>query len=720
MTKEEARGRIEKLKQEINRYRYAYHVLDESPISEAALDSLKKELFDLEERFPDLITPDSPTQRVGGRPLKEFKKVRHVEPMLSFNDAFSEGDMRAWLERLANYLGHEMSKAVAGAEERPVLRGAKAEPYYCELKIDGLAIELVYENGVFAQGSTRGDGSIGEDVTQNLKTIEAIPLRILEPEEVKKNLEKLSLNPKSYILNPRHLVVRGEVFLTKKEFAAINREQSKIGLKPYANPRNIAAGSIRQLDPRVTAGRRLDSFEYDVVTDIGQRMHEEEHFLLKAFGFKTNPNNRPAKNLEEVFGFRNYWEKHREKLDYEIDGIVVVANNNKIFEAGGVIGKAPRAAIAYKFSPREATTVVEDIRVQVGRTGALTPVAVMRPVEVGGVTVAHATLHNADEIIRLGLKVGDTVIVSRAGDVIPQVTKVLKELRTGKEKEFRMPVRCPVDGSKVVRDGVIYRCSNKNCGARHRESLYHFVSRGAFNIEGLGPKILDRFLDEGLISDAADIFALEKGDIAPLERFGEKSAENIVSEIEERKKISLPRFIFSLGILHVGEETANALTRAISNSQFSRRLSGYGAPAAISKPTRVLKAFQAASLEKLQEIPDIGPKVARSIYDWFREQRNVKFLEKLEKVGVEIESDKRGATSGKLRGKTFVFTGSIESMSREAAKEKIRAQGGEVSESVSKHTDYVVAGAEPGSKYEKAKKLGVTTIGEKELIDFLR
>lgn len=698
MNKTEARERIEHLKKVINTYRYSRLVLNKELVSPDAEDALKKELFDLEQQFPDLITPDSPTQRVAGEPLAEFTKVRHAERMTSFNDAFSEEDMHAWLERLTNYLGRPLAQASAA----PAL-------FYCELKIDGLAIELEYENGIFVRGSTRGDGLIGEDVTQNLRTVEAIPLRLLDLPEAEKNLRKEGLDPKKYNLKVRHLVVRGEVFLTKKEFAKINKEQEKKGLKTYANPRNVAAGSVRQLDPKITASRRLDSFQYDIVTDIGQTYHEEEHLILKALGFKTNPNNRPAKSMAEAFAFREDWVKHREKLDYEIDGTVVIVNDNATFARAGIIGKAPRAAIAYKFSPREATTIVTDIKVQVGRTGALTPVAVMRPVAVGGVTITHATLHNADEIERLGVKIGDTVVVSRAGDVIPQVTKVLKELRTGKERAFHMPDRCPVDGSKVVHDGAIHRCSSKNCGAKHREFLYHFVSRGAFNIEGLGPKILDKFLDEGLISDAADIFTLQEGDIATLERFGEKSAENIVNEVALKQRVPLARFLYSLGILHVGEETAVLLAKSFD---FPR---AHGHVAIRD----TLKVFEKLSLDNLQEVQDIGPKVAQSIYDWFREPRNVKFLERLEKAGVTVTAEPRSTSSGKFAGKTFVLTGSLESMSREAAKEKIRALGGDASESVSKETDYVVAGSEPGSKYEKAKELGVPILDEKEFLKLL-
>jgi DNA ligase (NAD+) len=705
MTKTEARERVEHLKKVIDHHRYLYAVLDRQEISDAALDSLKKELFDLEQQFPDLVTPDSPTQRVAGKPLAKFVKVRHDERMTSFNDAFSEEDMRDWLTRLENYLGRKLETGGRGDT-------APAEPlFYCELKIDGLAIELEYEDGIFVRGSTRGDGLVGEDVTQNLRTIQAIPLRLLGKAETEKNLKKQGLDPEKYRLGGRRLVVRGEVFLTKKEFAKINREQKKSGGKAYANPRNVAAGSIRQLDPAITASRHLDSFQYDIVTDLGQTTHEEEHQLLHAMGFKINPNNRPEKDLQAVFEFRDYWAKRREKLDYEIDGTVVITNDNATFERAGIIGKAPRAAMAYKFSAREATTVVEDIKVQVGRTGALTPVAIMRPVNVGGVTITHASLHNADEIERLGLKIGDTVIISRAGDVIPQIMRVLPELRTGKEKKFRMPDRCPVDGSPVIRDGAIARCSSKMCAAQHRETFYHFASRGAFNIEGLGPKIIDKFLDEGLISDSADIFTLQKGDIAALPRFGEKSAENIVREVSEKKRVTLPRFLYALGILHVGEETANTLAK---NLAFQVQDS--------TVPIKnILKTFEGLSLEDLQEVPDVGPKVAQSIYDWFREARNKKLLERLEKAGVMVEAPAaRSAKSRALEGASFVITGSLESMSREEAKEKIRDLGGDASESVSKKTSYLVAGSEPGSKYEKAKKLGVKIIGEKEFLALLK
>ena len=707
--KARARARAARLRALINEYRAARLIENRELISPEAEDALKKELFDLEQEYPDFVTLDSPTQRVAGKPLKGFLKVRHDIRMTSFNDAFSPEDMDAWLARLENYLGRRVAsgggRGTRGANESD----GTAAPFYCELKIDGLAIELEYENGVFVRGSTRGDGLVGEDVTQNLRTVEAIPLALAPPDDAAAALKKMALDPARYDLAPRRLVVRGEVFLTKKEFMRINRMQEKKGLAPYANPRNIAAGSIRQLDPAIAAGRRLDSFQYDIVTDLGQSYHDEEHLMLKALGFRTNPWNRPARDFGEALAFRAYWAERREKLEYEIDGTVVIVNDNALFDRAGIIGKAPRAAIAYKFSAREATTVVEDIKVQVGRTGALTPVAIMRPVSVGGITITHATLHNADEIGRLGLKIGDTVVVSRAGDVIPQVTKVLTELRTGREHSFRMPARCPVDGSPVVREGAVSRCPSRTCAARHREALYHFASRGAFNIEGMGPKIIDRLLDEGLISDAADIFELRAGDVAALARFGAKSAENLVREIAGKKRVSLARFLYAVGILHVGEETAALLAKSF---EFPHR----GGLIDIGDITKI---FQKLSMDDLEKVPDIGPKVAESIHGWFREPRNVKFLERLASGGAEVEAPPRAAAGGKFDGQTFVLTGGLGSMSREEAKDKVRALGGAASESVSRETDYLVAGSDPGSKYEKARKLGVKIIDEKEFLRML-
>src|SRR3990167_5776917 len=668
MDKVEAKKRIEKLREVINHHRYLYHVLDKQEISDEALDSLKKELFDLEQQFPELITHGSPTQRVGVKSLKEFTKVRHPKPMLSFNDAFDKKDMKEWEARFEK-----------------IHPGASKHGYYCELKIDGLAIELTYEKGFLEIGSARGDGLTGEDVTTNLKTIEAIPL-------------KLDI-PYSIFHIPKEFVVRGEVFITKKDFERINKEQDKAGLKAYANPRNLAAGSVRQLDPKVTASRNMDSFVYSLVTDLGQKTHEEEHRILKSLGFKTNPHNKFAKDLDEVQRFRDYWEKHRDKLNYEIDGVVVILNDERSFQRTGVVGKAPRGAIAYKFSPKESETVVEDIIVQVGRTGILTPVAKLKPVSIGGTTVSRATLHNLDEIRRLGLKIGDTVIVGRAGDVIPDVKKVLKELRTGKEKEFHMPSKCPACHELVERfaDQVAYKCVNKSCPAIKREAIYHFVSRKALNMEGIGPRIIDQLMAAGLIRDSADLFSLKKEDLLNLERFADKSAENVIDAIRSKKKVALNKFIYSLGIDHVGEETGFVL----------------------AKKFKTLKSIAEAGLEELQNVPDVGPVVAQSIYDWFQKPYNKNILSKFKKAGIRVIEEKVTKESDKFVGKTFVLTGTLESLGRDEAKDKIRELGGDVSGSVSKNTDYVITGSEPGSKYDEAEKLGIKIVNEKEFLEML-
>lgn len=686
MTKTEANKRIEKLREVINHHRYLYHVLDKQEISDETLDSLKRELFELEQRFPELVTPDSPTQRVGGKPLKEFRKVKHPEQMLSFNDAFDTTDMEAWENRLERFLPN-----------------AEKNGYYCELKIDGLAIELTYKNGALETGSTRGNGIVGEDVTQNLKTIEAVPLRLLKLKEIKNGLKKYKLEKFSEKLKNallKQLVVRGEVFLNKKEFEKINHQQKKEGLKEYANPRNLAAGSIRQLNPKITVSRHLDSFAYDIITDIGQETHEEEHRILKAIGFKTNPHNKYEKDLNGVNQFRDKWEKEREKLDYEIDGIVVIVNNNGIFRRLGVVGKSPRGAVAYKFSPKESETIVEDIIIQVGRTGILTPVAKLKPVNIGGTTVSRATLHNLDEIRRLEIKIGDTVIISRAGDVIPDIKKVLKELRTGKEREFHMPKYCPACHEPVEQsaDQVAYKCINKNCPAIRRKAIYHFVSKKAFDIDGMGPKIINQLMDAALIQDAADLFTLKKEDLLNLERFADKSAKNTINSISDKKRVILAKFIYALGIDHVGEETAFIL----------------------AKKFHKLENIQHAALDNLQSVPDIGPVVAQSIYDWFQRSYNKKLLEKFHKAGIEITVEKTSARSEKLVGKTFVLSGTLEMLGRDEAKDKIRELGGDVSSTVSKSTDYIVVGSEPGSKYNRAKQLKIEVLDEKEFLKILK
>ena len=688
LSKIEARDRIKKLRNEIDYHRYLYHVLDRSEISDAANDSLKHELERLEGEFPDLVRPDSPTQRVGGAPLARFKKVPHRARMLSLNDAFSFEEMREWEERLRRLDPHI------------------AFDYFAELKVDGFAISLEYENGILVRGSTRGDGSIGEDVTDNVKTVESVPLSLVDTAELKRVPHEISEILKQYprvakaVLNiPGRLEMRGEIYMTKAAFDAANREQKKKGEQLYVNPRNIAAGSIRQLDSKIAASRKLDFLAYDLLTDLGQETHEEEHLIAKVLGFKTVDLTERCKSLDDVVLFWRLVEKRRDKLPYMIDGIVVQLNRGADFEKLGIAGKAPRGAIAFKFEAEEATTILRDIIVQVGRTGVLTPVAVMDPVAVGGVTVSRATLHNQDEIDRLGVKIGDTVIIKRAGDVIPAVTGVLLRLRPKNAKSFKMPLMCPMCGSGVLRKSgeVAYRCANPHCAAVQREKLYHFASRKAFDIQGLGPKIIDVLIDQGLIRDAADLFALKKEDVAVLERFGEKSADNLITAISEKKIISFSRFIHALGIAYVGEETALDLAKRFGSLE---KLSG-------------------ASAGALEAMRDIGGVVAKSIVGWFSDARNKIFLKKLRNAGVSAEHEKVSHQKQALANKVFVLTGSLESISRGEAKAKIRDRGGEVSESVSKKTDYVVAGTDPGSKLDKARGLGVLIIDEKEFLRLL-
>lgn len=686
MNKREAKARIEKLVQTINHYRYTYHVLDKSEISDQALDSLKKELFDLEEDFPEFVLPDSPTQRVAGKPLEKFAKYRHKNPMHSLNDAFTEQDMRDWFGRAKRFLNNEKMADI---------------DFFCEPKLDGLAVELVYENGVFSAGATRGDGRVGEEVTGNLKTIDAIPLRLRPFQEIIVDLEKSNLGIMAdAVRNSRlsEVIVRGEVVIAKNEFERINDEREKTGLPLFANPRNLAAGSIRQLDSKVTAARHLDSNCYSLVSDLGQKTHWQEHRFLEIAGFKTNNKfSRYCENLKGVFEFREYWRKNRQKLPYEVDGIVVQINDNAIFNELGVAGKAPRGAIAYKFPLRDVTTVIEDIQVQVGRTGALTPVAILKPVEINGVTVSRATLHNEDEIKRLGIKIGDTVVVGRAGDVIPDVIKILPQLRTGKEKDFHMPQNCPVCGGKVGKKTgeAVWRCQNRECFAMRQKSLEHFVSRAAFNIEGLGAKIIEQLIDEGLIRDAADLFLLREGDLLPLERFAQKSAENLIKSIRSNKKISLPRFIYALGIRNVGEQTALALADYFGN----------------------LDKLDRASIETLRNIADVGPVVAESIFEWFQSEKNLNLLKKLFDAGIIIEFYERNR--GKLGGITIVITGVLDSMSRQIAKDCARKLGASIGETVSRNTDYLVAGRNPGSKFAKARRLGVKILNEEEFLTLI-
>jgi len=666
--KNEIKQRIEKLKKEINHHRYLYHVLDKVEISDAALDSLKHELETLEQKFPEFITPDSPTQRIGGKPLDQFKKVAHVVPQWSFNDAFTPDEIREFDARVRRFLRD------AGSGENII------PDYTAELKIDGLHVVLTYKKGILATGATRGDGKIGEDVTQNLKTIESIPLKLEQELD---------------------LVAEGEVFMAKSVLEKLNKERQKKGEQLLANPRNAAAGAIRQLDSKIAKERRLDCFCYDLSwagnfpAPVTQKDELEK---LKELGFKVNKNWKYCADIEEAVKFWQFWLKHREKEDYWIDGIVLKLNSGDWQKRLGYTGKAPRWAIAFKFPAEQATTVVEDIVVQVGRTGALTPVAHLKPVIVMGSTISRATLHNEDEIRRLGLKIGDTVVIQKAGDVIPEVLKVLLNLRTGQEKDFKMPKKCPICGSAVARpEGeVATYCTNKKCYAQDLRRLIHFASRKAFDIRGMGRKIVQRFVDEKLIASAADIFELTKDDISVLARFGEKSADNLIEAIKKAKIITLSRFIYALGIHHVGEEMSYDLSLHFKN----------------------LENIKKASAEDLTRSRDVGPVVAESIHRFFRDPGNIKLINDLKKTGVKIIPDKQ--PEGRLAGRSFVITGTLSAMSREEAHDKIRALGGNVGSAVSAKTSYVVAGENPGSKYERAKKMGVKILNEKEFLKTIK
>ena len=706
MTKQEAKNRIEKLRSEINHHRYLYHVLDKAEISDAALDSLKNELAKLERDNPQLITPNSPTQRVGGKPLAKFNKVRHSAPMMSLFDAFSQEDIKDWQTRLSKILQQ-------GGE----IYEFRFQEYFCELKLDGLAVSLVYQNGKFVQGATRGDGVTGEEVTQNLKTIEAIPLVLRQPNE--SELSKIGFNAKQrqkirQEVKNGSIEVRGEVVMTKSVFEELNRKYKKEGKPLLANPRNAAAGSIRQLDPKLSAERKLDCYIYALflVSKEGETLtsrllvrHEQEHELAKLLGFKVLKQNQYCRDLSEVFKFHHRWEKNHDKLDFHCDGIVVKVNNLSLWPRLGTVGKGPRYMMAYKFAAEQATTVIKEVIWQVGRTGTLTPTAVMEPVQVGGVTISRATLHNMDEIKRLGVKIGDTVIIERAGDVIPKVIKVMEKLRDGKEKNIKVPTSCPRCGGKVVKvkGEVAYRCVNKNCYAVNLRRLSHWASKGAMDIEGLGPKIIEQLVKQGLVRDASDFYNLTTGDLKPLERFADKSAENLVQAIKEKKVVDLPRFLYGLGIRHLGEESAIDLAK-----QFGR-----------------LDKIENAKIEEIQAIYDFGSVMAKSVYDWFRDEKNIKLLAGLEKAGVKVkqqtlrQAQGREVRSKKLGGKTFVLTGSLVSLTRDEAKARIRELGGNISSSVSKKTDYVVVGEEPGNKYDKAKKLGVKIINEREFLKMI-
>ncbi len=661
--------RLQKLKETVEHHRYNYHVLDKEEISIEALDSLKDELKKIEEQYPELLTPDSPSQRVAGEPLPQFNKIPHKIAQWSFNDAFTEEDIRAFDERVRKNL-----RSALGKDIQPI--------YNCELKIDGLKIVIEYENGLLKHAATRGDGKVGEDVTANVKTIESVPLTLAKP---------------------INAIVEGEVWLPKKQLERINKEREKNGEVVFANPRNAAAGSIRQLDPKVAASRKLDTFIYDLSLyseEMPTTQHEELK-LLQQLGFKVNKNFTLCKNVEEVISFWKNWEKKSKSQDYQLDGVVVKVNEIEYQEVLGFTGKAPRFAIAFKFAAEQVTTVVEDIRLQIGRTGVLTPVAHLRPVLVAGSVVSRATLHNEDEIKRLDVRVGDTVVIQKAGDVIPDIVKVLTEMRTGKEKEYVFPTRvseCGGDGSiERIPGQVAYRCVNKNSAAQHKRKLYHFVSKHAFDIEHLGPRNIDVLIENSLISDAADIFALERGDLLNLPRFAEKSVDNLLDSIQRAKKISLARFIIGLSIPQVGEETAED----------------------IAKHFQTIEAIRRATLEELEKLEGVGPIVAQSVYSWFADADNKKLVDEL--LGyVKIEKVTKPITEQTLAGRTFVLTGTLSTMSRDEAKKAIKDRGGDVSSSVSSQTNFVVAGEEAGSKFDKAQELGVAILSEEEFVKMLK
>jgi len=654
---------MEEVRKKLRYHEYRYHVLDDPEISDAAYDRLLARLKELESAHPALVTPDSPTARVGGPPRDGFQTVKHARPMLSLDNAFSNDALLEWDRRVRESSGHE-----------------KIE-YIGEHKFDGLSISLQYEAGMLVRGVTRGDGSTGEDVTPNVKTIRSIPLRI-----------DAALLKKSKM--PADFEIRGEVMMTRKAFEALNREQERIGGKIFVNPRNSAAGAVRVLDPTITAARRLDFFAYYLLVDGKAPFpkHSDSLKTLKQLRFRASDDWKLCAGIEAVIAYCESWDAKREKLPYEIDGVVVKVNSIAIQNELGYTAKAPRWAIAYKYPARQETTVVNDIIVQVGRTGTLTPVAVLEPVQVGGVTVSRSTLHNLDEIERLGLQIGDTVLIERAGEVIPHVLKVVKE---GKQRRpFRMPKHCPeCDGTiHHVEGEVAYRCVNAACPAKRKESILHFAGRHAMNIDGLGEKIVDQLVDKGLVKDVADLYSLKEPEVAGLERMAEKSAQNLVGEIEASKKNSLARVIFALGMQFVGERTGQLLAEHFTS----------------------LDEITAAKEEQLIEVPEVGPKVATSIVEFFSESANRQLVKKLHKAGVRPTAEKRQVKSAKFAGKSFVFTGGLANRSREEAGEIVQQHGGKVSGSVSKKTDYVVVGTDPGSKFDKAKEFGVLILTEAE------
>jgi len=662
--------KIEALRDKIRHHEYRYYALDDPEISDTEFDQLMNEMKKLETEHPALITPDSPTQRVGGQPREGVVKAQHSSPMLSLDNTYNVDDLRDWERRV-----HELS-------------GRKDIDYVCELKLDGMSLALIYENGKLVRGITRGDGSIGEDVTLNVRTVRSVPLSISK--------EKLKASG-----IPGDFEVRGEMLMPIAAFKRMNEEREEKGLSLFANPRNATAGTVRQLDASITAERRLDYFSYALLKD--GRTYFDRHWktldALDTAGFKVNSSRKLAKDFDEVWKFIEQQETRREKLPYEIDGIVVKVDRTPLQDELGYTGKAPRWAIAYKYAARSGITQIEDILVQVGRTGKLTPVAALKPVPIGGTTVSRATLHNMDEIERLGVKIGDFVEVERGGDVIPKVTRVVEDKQHPRgHKLFHMPEKCPVCGTRVVRtEGEVdYRCVNANCPAKLRETILHFASRGVMNIEGMGDALVNQLTERGLVKNVADIYKLTKDNLLSLERMGDKSAQNVLDEIEASKKLPLERVIYGLGIRMVGERTAQFLAEHFGS----------------------MDDLMNASEEELQKVTEVGPRIANSIVEFFREPSNRKLIDRLRASGLTFTGKKKERGT-KLAGKTFVLTGTL-TRPRDVVKKMLEDAGGRVAGSVSKKTDYVVAGADAGSKLDKANELGVRVISEKEMEELLQ
>lgn len=659
------RKRVEDLRKTLERHQHLYHVEDSPEITDAAYDSLMSELVALENQYPKLRSAVSPSIRVGGKALDAFKKVTHRFKQWSFDNVFTEEELRSWDERVKRFLEK------AGISVEKVL-------YTLEHKIDGLKIILTYERGIFVQGATRGDGEVGEDITGNLKTIRSVPLTLKYPVD---------------------LVAEGEAWLSEIEFKKINKERKKAGEPLFQNPRNVAAGSLRQLDPKLVAKRKLDSFVYDIASFVSHgsdlevpKTQGDELALLEKLGFKVNKYHRIISDVEEAIAYHHAWEKKQGTLPYDMDGIVLKVDDVRLQQALGYTGKAPRFGIAYKFEAEQSTTVVEDIRLQIGRTGVLTPVAHLKPVFISGTTVSRSTLHNEDFIKELDIRIGDTVVIQRAGDVIPEIVSVLQDLRSGKEKLFRFPKKVPEcggDGSiERIPGEAAYRCVAKNSFAQQRRKLHHFVSKHAFDIERCGPKVIDLLMEHGLVSSPADIFELSRGDLLALPRFAELSTDNLLVSIKAARTISLPRLLIGLSIPHVGEETARDIAEHFST----------------------LEKIKKATIENLQVIPGVGGIVGESLVEWFQSKENQKLLHDLVKHLTIVKEKKRG---GQFIGLTFVLTGTLRAFSRDEAAQLIRERGGSVTSSVSKKSSYVVAGSDPGSKYDKAKELGVPTLDEK-------